>query len=131
MYLTSPYLGQITYKIQYQNAKFQTCFGLKLRVKGGSNNLIFSIGFQNLVLSNGSEQVRNVTNGIKIVFFFKKMTENRPAAGSFAPRPPSMICLHLLTQDVSQFRHFHFLTFGLSSFLSEKSWLSIKTGHNF
>ena len=60
MYLTLPYQGRITYKIQYQNAKFQTCFGLKLQVKGGSNNLIFSFGFQNVVLSNGSEQVRNV-----------------------------------------------------------------------
>ena len=34
------------------------CFGLKLQVEG-LNNLIFLIGFQ-LVLSNGSKDVRNV-----------------------------------------------------------------------
>ena len=49
MYLTSLYLmGQITYKIQHQNAKFIACLGLKLRVKRGLNNLSFSIGGQTL-----------------------------------------------------------------------------------
>ena len=27
-------------------------------------------------------------NGIKIAFFSKKITKNRPTAGDFAPRPP-------------------------------------------
>ena len=31
-------------KIQLQIARFLTCSGLKLHVKGGLNNLIFSIG---------------------------------------------------------------------------------------
>ena len=46
MYFISPYLGQITYKILPQNAKFETCFGLKFQANGVLNNLIFSIGFQ-------------------------------------------------------------------------------------
>ena len=46
MYFTSPYLGEITNKIEPQNARFETCFGLKLQAKEGLNNLIFSIGFQ-------------------------------------------------------------------------------------
>ena len=28
------------------------------------------------------------SNGIKIAFFSKKITKNRPTAGDFAPRPP-------------------------------------------
>ena len=36
----------LTIKIQLQIARYLTCFGLKLQVKGGLNNLIFSIGFQ-------------------------------------------------------------------------------------
>ena len=36
----------LTIKIQQQIARYLTCFGLKLQVKGGLNNLIFSIGFQ-------------------------------------------------------------------------------------
>ena len=35
-------------KIQRQIARFLTCFGLKLQVKEGLNNSIFSIGFQML-----------------------------------------------------------------------------------
>ena len=38
----------LTIKIQRQIARFLTCFVLKLQVKGGLNNLIFSIGFQML-----------------------------------------------------------------------------------
>ena len=38
--LLSPYLGQIAYKISPQNARFYTCFGLKLQAKEGLNNVI-------------------------------------------------------------------------------------------
>ena len=34
-----------TIKIQQQIARFLTCFGLKLQVKGGLSKLSFSIGF--------------------------------------------------------------------------------------
>ena len=33
---------------KFNTKRFQKCFGLKLQVKGGLNNLIFSIGFQML-----------------------------------------------------------------------------------
>ena len=42
---------------------FKRAFGLKLQAKGGLNNLIFFnwlSNFKNLVLSNGSENVKNV-----------------------------------------------------------------------
>ena len=48
MHFTFPYLGQITYKILPQNARFETCFELKLPAKEGLNDLIFSIGYQML-----------------------------------------------------------------------------------
>ena len=38
----------LTIKIQQQIAKILTCFGLKLQVKEGLNNLIFSGGVQML-----------------------------------------------------------------------------------
>ena len=38
----------LTIKIRRQIARFLTFFGLKLQVRGGLNNLIFSIGFQML-----------------------------------------------------------------------------------
>ena len=38
--------------IQPQIAKFLTFSGLKLQVKGGLNNLMFSIGFQTLKIYN-------------------------------------------------------------------------------
>ena len=38
----------LTIKIHQQIARFLTCFGLKLQLKGGSNNLLFSISFQML-----------------------------------------------------------------------------------
>ena len=37
-----------TIKILHQTARFYTCFELKLQVKGGLNNLVFSIGFEML-----------------------------------------------------------------------------------
>ena len=36
----------LTIKIQQQIAKFLTCFALKMQLKVGLNNLMFSIGFQ-------------------------------------------------------------------------------------
>ena len=42
----------LTIKIPQQIAKFLMCFGFKLQVKGGLNNLIFSIGFQMLKSSS-------------------------------------------------------------------------------
>ena len=51
LYSLLPLSGQnksLTIKIQKQIARFLSCFGLKLLVKGGLNNLIFSIGFQML-----------------------------------------------------------------------------------
>ena len=36
-------------------------------------------------------------NGIKIVVFSKKLTKNRPTAGGFAPRPPSVLRLRYTT----------------------------------
>ena len=51
MFLTYPYMGQINHlqiKIQQKIARFLTCLGLISQVKGGLNNLIFSIGFQML-----------------------------------------------------------------------------------
>ena len=50
------------------------CFGLKLQVKGGLNNLIFFICLSNvgnLVLSNGSEHEQNVIQWRQNSFFFK------------------------------------------------------------
>ena len=59
------------------------------------NNQIFSIGFQMFkiyVLADGSKHV-----GIAIQWhqnsFPKKSIKNRPAAGGFAPIPPSVIRL--------------------------------------
>ena len=51
MFLTSPYLGQIKHlQLKFNNKlqEFLTCFGLKLQVKGGLNNLIFLVDFQML-----------------------------------------------------------------------------------
>ena len=36
-------------------------------------------------------------NGIKIAVFSKKLTQNRPTAGGFAPRPPSALRLRYTT----------------------------------
>ena len=49
------------------------------------------------MLSNGSEPVRNVIQWIKIAVFSKKLTKNRPTAGGFAPRPPSVLRLRYTT----------------------------------
>ena len=50
MFLISRNLGQINHiqLIQQQIATCLKCFGLKLEVKGGLKNLIFSIGFHML-----------------------------------------------------------------------------------
>ena len=37
------------------------------------------------------------SNGIKIAFFVQKITKNRPAAGGFAPWPPSVTRLKYST----------------------------------
>ena len=42
---------------------------------------------KNLVLSNGSEHLRNVIQWHENSFFYQKNTKNRPGAGGFAPRP--------------------------------------------
>ena len=77
------------------------------------------------------------SNRIKIAFF-KKITKNPPAAGSFAirphigssgwglgPRPPvwDTFELNKFTRHVSRFRHFAYLTLGLSPLPLAKSWL--------
>ena len=41
MRLSYPYLYKINQKIEHQNARSYSCFGFKLSVKGGLNNLIF------------------------------------------------------------------------------------------
>ena len=68
------------------------------------------------------------STGIKIVFF-PKTYKNRPAAGGFAPRPPSVIRLSTiayswLTQHVSYGRHLLFLTINFRPLPIPKSWLS-------
>ena len=66
-------------------------FGLKLQVKGASNNFIFSIGFlisKILCFQMALNTCEMWFNGIKIAVFSKKLTKNRPTAGGFAPRPP-------------------------------------------
>ena len=62
MRLSYPYLYKINQKIEHQNARSHSCFGLKLSVKGGLNNLIFNClsYVKNLVTSNSSEHVQNV-----------------------------------------------------------------------
>ena len=57
------------------------------------------------------------SNGIKVSFFSKKITKNRPAAGGFAPTP---VCdtfelqYTFLLKHVSQSRHFCILSISLS-----------------
>ena len=85
---------------------------------------------KNLVLSNGSENVRNVIPGIKKAFFnYKKL---RSGSG-FCPQTPvsDRFELHYFTLHVFQFSRLHFLTIGLSPLSLAKSWLNAKPGHSF
>ena len=99
MNLISPYLGQITYKIEHQNAKFWTCFEPKLQEKGGSNNLIFSIGFQMLKIYFFQISLNTCemwSSGVKTAFFpknYKKM----PSRWGFRPQNLSMIRLNCVS----------------------------------
>ena len=85
---------------------------------------------KNLVLSNGSEYVQNVINGIKLVFFSKKLQKVGQRLGASPPDPPSLWwlrdppqtpfcdtfelqCASFLKHDF-QFRYFRILTIGFN-----------------
>ena len=76
-----------------------------------------------------------------LVFFSKKLQKNCPGAKGFVPMfsccwglcPQTPIWdtfeLHNFTRRVSRYRHFAYLTFGLSRLYLAKSWLGVKTRH--
>ena len=134
-----PYLGQITYKIWPQNARFSTCFVLKLWVKKWYNILILSVGFQMLKIlffQMALNRCELWSKGIKIAFFpknFKKLSSvwelcPQTLIGLRLEDPPPDLRLWYvirlsytsLLNSFSQFRYFHFLTFGSSPLLLAK-----------
>ena len=73
---------------------------------------------KNLVISNGCKNLRNIIQMVfKWLFFPRKITKNRPAAGPYTP-----VCntfgLNKFAHHVSQLRHFgNFFNFWFKSFL--------------
>ena len=102
------------------------CFGFKLQVKGGLNNLIFLIGFQMCEASSFKWLWTHVKlKGIKIAFT-KKLQNISQQLGASPPdsqslqrlgAPPPYPCLSF----VSQFGHFHILTISLNLLPRAKS----------
>ena len=85
------------------------------------------------------------SNGVKTAFFKKlqkiaqwqgasPQTPISSAAGGSAPRPHQWyfwITVHIFTKHVSQFRHFHISTIGLSPSLGTSPLLCANTGPRF
>ena len=68
-------------------------------------------------------------------FFFLNLPKfvEKSVSGGWGLRPQTTICetieFHLFTQQVYLFKHFHFVTFGLSPLPLANSWFSAMPGH--
>ena len=90
------------------------CFGLKLQLDGGLDNLIFLIGFQMSKIKCFQIALNMCEmwfNGIKIAFFPKNYKKS-PNSGGLRHQTP--VCdtfeLHWLSQHVSKVTYLHFWT---------------------
>ena len=111
-------------KFNPKTRDFKCVLDLNCKPKEGLNNLDFSIRFQMLKIYYFEMALNTCemwSNGIKIAVFSKKIQKNRPAAGGFVSRPPSVTRLNYSTtsllKHVSQFRHLCTLGICLSPLL--------------
>ena len=86
LFLTSLYVGQITYEIQSPMQDLERVLELNLIEQLNFFNWLSNV--KNLVVSNGSEHGKMRSNVIKIAFFLQKVTKSRTATGCSAPRSP-------------------------------------------